>query len=170
MLRCLRNWFVGPFSIDWLTASVIDRWVGMAGEILSSCVVLFTVIFAVLQRDSLSAGLAGLAVTYALQVRAWWRHLIPGNVKLVQIPFMISQWTRENRSTAPSQHETTLSLCNVLHYISSHRKFYATVLELTDKLAAWYLKHHETSICRISLYKTYTPMTSCDFNYCGFRL
>ena len=49
---------------------MIDRWVGMAGEILSSCVVLFTVIFAVLQRDSLSAGLAGLAVTYALQVRA----------------------------------------------------------------------------------------------------
>ena len=45
------------------------RWIGLAGEILADFVVLFTVIFAVIQRDALSAGLAGLAVTYSLQVR-----------------------------------------------------------------------------------------------------
>ena len=47
---------------------LIDRWIGMTGEILAAFVVLFTVIFAVIQRDTLSAGLAGLAVTYSLQV------------------------------------------------------------------------------------------------------
>ena len=36
---------------------------------MAAFVTLFTVIIAVAQRDSLSAGLAGLAVTYSLQVR-----------------------------------------------------------------------------------------------------
>ena len=36
---------------------------------MAAFVTLFTVIIAVTQRDTLTAGLAGLAVTYSLQVR-----------------------------------------------------------------------------------------------------
>ncbi|KAI0215965.1 Multidrug resistance-associated protein 1 [Lamellibrachia satsuma] len=49
---------------------VCTRWLGVAVDFITSFIVLFTGLFAVLERDTISAGLAGLSVSYALQVTA----------------------------------------------------------------------------------------------------
>lgn len=45
------------------------RWRAVCLDLIGSCVVLFAGLFTVLQRDTISAGLAGLSVSYALQVQ-----------------------------------------------------------------------------------------------------
>ncbi len=44
------------------------RWLGVLMEIIGALCVFFAALFAVLNRDSISSGLAALSVTYALQV------------------------------------------------------------------------------------------------------
>ena len=45
-------------------------------ELLGSFIVFLACLFAVLQRHSLTAGLAGLSISYALQVRATASHAL----------------------------------------------------------------------------------------------
>ena len=45
-----------------------SRWCGIAMEFLGAAIVFFASLFASLQRDTLSAGLAGLSVSYSQQV------------------------------------------------------------------------------------------------------
>ena len=45
------------------------RWLGVIIEGVGSCVVFFTALFTTLNRSTLSPGLAGIAVTYSLQVK-----------------------------------------------------------------------------------------------------
>ncbi|KAK2189921.1 hypothetical protein NP493_93g00019 [Ridgeia piscesae] len=47
---------------------VCSRWLAVSLDFIASCIVLFAGLFAVLERDTISAGLAGLSVSYALQV------------------------------------------------------------------------------------------------------
>ncbi|XP_034960244.2 ATP-binding cassette sub-family C member 3 [Zootoca vivipara] len=47
---------------------VSNRWLGIRVEFVGNCVVFFAALFAVLSKNSLSAGLVGLSVSYALQV------------------------------------------------------------------------------------------------------
>ena len=49
------------------------RWLGLWLENVGNLIVLFAGLFAVIGRDSISPGLAGLSVSYALQVSTWKR-------------------------------------------------------------------------------------------------
>ncbi|KAI0210104.1 Multidrug resistance-associated protein 1 [Lamellibrachia satsuma] len=49
-------------------STVCGRWLGVWLDFIASCVVLFAGLFAVLQRDTTSGGLAGLSISYTLQV------------------------------------------------------------------------------------------------------
>ena len=44
------------------------RWLGLWLENVGNLIVLFAGLFAVIEKDSISPGLAGLSVSYALQV------------------------------------------------------------------------------------------------------
>ena len=44
------------------------RWLGIIMEVIGSSIVVSVAIFSTLQRDTLSTGLAGVSITYALQV------------------------------------------------------------------------------------------------------
>ena len=46
----------------------IFRWLGLWLENVGNLIVLFAGLFAVIEKDSISPGLAGLSVSYALQV------------------------------------------------------------------------------------------------------
>ena len=45
------------------------RWLNMSMQTLANCVTLLSALFVVIQRETIDAGLAGLSVSYALQVR-----------------------------------------------------------------------------------------------------
>ena len=47
---------------------VSSRWLGMRLEFLGYCIVFLAAIFAVFNRDTLSPGVAGISITYALNI------------------------------------------------------------------------------------------------------
>ncbi|KAI0214568.1 Multidrug resistance-associated protein 1 [Lamellibrachia satsuma] len=55
----------------WYLIPVVLRWLGVNMELLGSVIVFLSCLFSILQRQSLTAGLAGLSISYALQVTAY---------------------------------------------------------------------------------------------------
>jgi ABC-type multidrug transport system fused ATPase/permease subunit len=50
-------------------ASVVaNRWLGIRVEFIGTCVVSLAALFAVLERDNIDPGMAGLSLTYALSI------------------------------------------------------------------------------------------------------
>jgi ATP-binding cassette, subfamily C (CFTR/MRP), member 1 len=47
---------------------IANRWLGIRLEIVGALVVLFAALFAVLGRDNITPAMAGLSITYALQI------------------------------------------------------------------------------------------------------
>lgn len=48
--------------------SLCHRWLALRLEFIGSCIILFAALFAVIRKDSLSPGMVGLSITYALTV------------------------------------------------------------------------------------------------------
>ena len=49
--------------------STVHRLLGVLLNAMGAFIVFFTTVFTVLQKDMISAGLAGVSITYAMQVR-----------------------------------------------------------------------------------------------------
>ena len=70
VLGILSNRLVPPMARGRLysLSSRVCRWLAIRLEMVGGIITFFTAIFAVFARDTLSAGLVGLAVSYAMQV------------------------------------------------------------------------------------------------------
>uniref|UniRef100_A0A1I8HV06 ABC-type glutathione-S-conjugate transporter n=1 Tax=Macrostomum lignano TaxID=282301 RepID=A0A1I8HV06_9PLAT len=63
-------------QMAWYPSIVSNRWLQISLEGIGNFVILFTAVFAVASRYSINAGLAGLAVSYALQVTSSLNYVV----------------------------------------------------------------------------------------------
>ena len=61
---------------------IANRWLAVRLETVGNCIIFAAALFAVLGRESLSPGMVGLSVSYALQVP------LPPNLLWIKLSFM----------------------------------------------------------------------------------
>ncbi|CAB3223730.1 unnamed protein product [Arctia plantaginis] len=78
--------------------SVADRWLGVRLQVVGSLIIFFAALFAVIGRDTISPGLAGLSVSYTLEITQILFYLVLG-ISIIETDIVAVERMKEYAET-----------------------------------------------------------------------